>query len=89
MEFTNVFLSVFFLFISKVIANEESRGYLRREHSIFKGELKCFPEDLTNMVSFERYLLRSQPNLQRNVTLMAISCGEEVTVLSQRFSSLD
>ncbi|XP_020627093.1 vesicular integral-membrane protein VIP36-like [Orbicella faveolata] len=43
MEFTNVFLSIFFLFISKVIANEDSRGYLRREHSIFKGAGPSIP----------------------------------------------
>ena len=39
MEYTNVLLSVFLLFISKVLADGETKGYLRREHSIFKGEV--------------------------------------------------
>ncbi|KAJ7385582.1 Vesicular integral-membrane protein VIP36 [Desmophyllum pertusum] len=38
-----VFFSIFFLFISKVLADEETKGYLRREHSIFKGAGPSIP----------------------------------------------
>lgn len=39
LDFTNMFLSLFFLLISKALADEYSKGYLRREHSIFKGKM--------------------------------------------------
>ena len=34
-----MFLSLCFLLISKALADEYSKGYLRREHSIFKGKM--------------------------------------------------
>lgn len=40
---TSVFLSLFLLLISKVLGEEESKGYLRREHSIFKGTGPTIP----------------------------------------------
>lgn len=64
-----MFLSVFLLLISEVIANEESRGYLRREHSILKGEVKLFLLNLTNQSILKCNFLESQENfVKRNVT---------------------
>ncbi|CAH3117254.1 unnamed protein product [Porites lobata] len=43
LDFTNMFLSLCFLLISKALADEYSKGYLRREHSIFKGSGPSIP----------------------------------------------
>ena len=49
-----MFLSLCFLLISKALADEYSKGYLRREHSIFKGKmtkslLKIFMQESSKM----------------------------------------
>ena len=38
MECLNTYLAVFLLFLSKVLAEGETKGYLRREHSVLKGK---------------------------------------------------
>ena len=58
LDFTNMFLSLCFLLISKALADEYSKGYLRREHSIFKGKmtkslLKIFMQESSKIELFE------------------------------------
>lgn len=53
-----MFLSLCFLLISKSLADEYSKGYLRREHSIFKGKmtkssLKIFMQESSKIELFE------------------------------------
>ncbi|CAH3158123.1 unnamed protein product [Pocillopora meandrina] len=43
MEYLNTYLAVFLLFLSKVLAEGETKGYLRREHSVLKGAGPSIP----------------------------------------------
>ena len=60
LDFTNMFLSLCFLLISKALADEYSKGYLRREHSIFKGKmtkslLKIFMQESSKIELFKSW----------------------------------
>ena len=66
-------LSLCFLLISEALPDEESKGYLRREHSIFKGKITTVRLILIIGVACEIRVLRSC------VKWLNLICGVLVT----------
>lgn len=75
MEYLSTYLAVFLLFLSKVLAEGETKGYLRREHSVLKGE-------------FDMALVNCAPNPSLECDFYTLKETFVKDLMSSRFSIL-
>ena len=92
MEYLNTYLAVFLLFLSKVLAEGETKGYLRREHSVLKGEFDVALVNCAPNPSW-MWLLHSQGNFRERFDefafLDSISCRCKLRSLRVRSFSYE